>query len=119
GAGGGAGGGGLAARGGGGCAGGVPGVAQAPRDDAGLAAVLTGLLEPFDHAHVPADFTPYDAAEVARLRKQPLVDVEGTRARLLGEGGTAARPRPGEPVSGPAPRPRASRPPPPCAGARP
>jgi len=70
----------------------VPGVAQAPLDDAALAAVLNWLLEHFDHAHVPADFTPYDAAEVARLRKQPLVDVEGTRARLLGEGGTAARP---------------------------
>src|SRR5262249_50520820 len=62
----------------------VPGVAQAPLDDAALAGVLNWLLEHFDHAHVPADFTPYDAEEVARLRKQPLVDVEGTRNRLLG-----------------------------------
>ena len=65
----------------------VPGVAQAPLDDTALAAVLNWLLEHFDHAHVPADFTPYTAAEVERLRKEPLVDVEGTRARLLGESG--------------------------------
>jgi mono/diheme cytochrome c family protein len=63
----------------------VPGVAQAPLDDAALAAVLNWLLEHFDHAHVPSGFAPYSADEVGQLRKQPLVDVEGTRTRLLGE----------------------------------
>lgn len=70
----------------------VPGVAQAPLEDAALAAVLNWLLEHFDRAHVPADFTPYSAAEVARLRKQPLVDVDGTRTRLLDGSGKEGRP---------------------------
>ena len=65
----------------------VPGVAQAPLDDAALAAVLNWLLEHFDHAHVPPDFAPFTADELGRLRKRPLVDVEGTRTRLLGESG--------------------------------
>ena len=69
----------------------VPGVAQAALDDAALAAVLNWLLEHFDRDHVPSGFTPYSAEEVARLRKQPLVDVEGTRARLLGESGRDGR----------------------------
>src|SRR5215468_8121398 len=70
----------------------VPGVAQAPLDDAALAAVLNWLLEHFDHGHVPPGFAPYSADEVGQLRKQPLVDVEGTRARLLGEGDEEGRP---------------------------
>ena len=58
-------------------------MAQAGLDDAALAGVLNWLLEHFDHAHVPPGFTPFTADEVGRLRKQPLVDVEGTRTRLL------------------------------------
>jgi mono/diheme cytochrome c family protein len=61
----------------------VPGVAQAPLDDAALAAVLNWMLDHFDHAHVPPAFTPYAADEVGRLRRDPLVDVEGTRRKLL------------------------------------
>jgi mono/diheme cytochrome c family protein len=61
----------------------VPGVAQAPLDDAALAAVLNWMLDRFDHAHVPAGFTPYTADEVGRLRKQPLLNVEAERTRLL------------------------------------
>jgi hypothetical protein len=61
----------------------VPGVAQAPLDDAALAAVLNWLLDRFDHARVPAGFTPYTADEVGRLRKQPLLNVEAERTRLL------------------------------------
>ena len=61
----------------------VPGVAQAPLDDAALAAVLNWMLDHFDHAHVPPGFTPYAADEVGRLRRDPLVDVEGTRRKLL------------------------------------
>ena len=61
----------------------VPGVAQAPLDDATLAAVMNWMLEKFDHAHVPAGFVPYDAAEIGRLRTKPLTDVETVRKRLL------------------------------------
>ncbi len=61
----------------------VPGVAQAPLDDAALAAVMNWMLARFDPAHVPAGFAPYTAAEVGRLRARPLVDVEGVRARLV------------------------------------
>jgi hypothetical protein len=61
----------------------VPGVAQAPLDDAALAAVLNWMLDRFDRPHVPAGFTPYSAEEVGRLRTQPLVDVEAVRKRLV------------------------------------
>jgi mono/diheme cytochrome c family protein len=61
----------------------VPGVAQAPLDDAALAAVLNWILERFDGVHVPAGFAPYTADEVGRLRRQPLLDVERARAQLL------------------------------------
>ena len=61
----------------------VPGVAQAPLDDATLAAVMNWMLERFDKAHIPPGFVPYDAAEIARLRTKPLTDVETVRRRLL------------------------------------
>jgi hypothetical protein len=61
----------------------VPGVAQAPLDDAALAAVLNWMLDHFDHAHVPAGFVPYTAEEVGRRRKQPLLNVEAERKRLV------------------------------------
>jgi hypothetical protein len=61
----------------------VPGVAQAPLDDAALAAVMNWLLRRFDAAHLPPDFTPYAADEIGRLRATPLTDVETVRARLL------------------------------------
>jgi hypothetical protein len=32
---------------------------------------------------VPAGFTPYSPEEIGRLRKQPLLDVEAERKRLL------------------------------------
>ena len=61
----------------------VPGVAGGPLDDAATAAVLNWLLRRFDSAHVPADFRPYTAEEVGRLRQKPLTDVDGVRAKLL------------------------------------
>jgi mono/diheme cytochrome c family protein len=61
----------------------VPGVAQAPLGDAELAAVLNWMLQHFDGAHVPAGFAPYTADEVGRLRRQPLLDVDAARARLV------------------------------------
>src|SRR5216110_2667354 len=61
----------------------VPGVAQAPLDDAALAAVLNWMLERFGRDGVPEGFVPYAAAEVGRLRRRPLTDVEGARRQLL------------------------------------
>ena len=61
----------------------VPGVAQAPLDDETLAAVLNWMLNHYDQTHVPKDFTPYTAPEVAKLRKDPLVDVDKVRSQLL------------------------------------
>ena len=63
----------------------VPGVAQAPLDDAALAGVVNWMLERFDKAHIPSGFVPYAAEEIGRLRTKPLTDVEGARARLLAE----------------------------------
>ena len=61
----------------------VPGVAQAPLDDAALAAVLNWMLERFGRDDVPKGVVPYAAAEVGRLRRRPLTDVDGARRALL------------------------------------
>jgi len=61
----------------------VPGVAQAPLDDAALAAVLNWMLERFGRDDVPSGVAPYAAEEVRRLRQRPLTDVDGARRRLL------------------------------------
>ena len=61
----------------------VPGVANAPIDDAELATLLNWTLARFDAAALPGDFAPYTAEEVGRLRAQPLVDVTAERTRLL------------------------------------
>ncbi|KTE14993.1 c-type cytochrome [Sphingopyxis sp. H115] len=50
----------------------VPGVATAALSDADLAEVVNWSLVRFDAANVPADFRPYTAAEVGRLRLKPL-----------------------------------------------
>ena len=73
----------------------VPGVAQAPLDDAMLAAVMNWMLKRFDEAHLPAGFVPYDAAEIGRLRTKPLTDVESVRRRLLDAIGATAAAVPG------------------------
>ncbi|TMA99772.1 MAG: cytochrome c [Deltaproteobacteria bacterium] len=61
----------------------VPGVAQAPLDDVALAAVLNWMLERFGRDDVPKGVVPYAAAEVGRLRRRPLTDVDGARRQLL------------------------------------
>jgi mono/diheme cytochrome c family protein len=61
----------------------VPGVAQAPLDDAALAAVLNWILQEFGRDALPKDFVPYGATEVAALRQNPLTDVERVRKGLL------------------------------------
>jgi mono/diheme cytochrome c family protein len=61
----------------------VPGTAQSELDDAHTAALLTWLVREFSPEEVPADFTPYTAAEVGGARHTPLTDVWKTRAELL------------------------------------
>lgn len=61
----------------------VPGVANAQLDDAELAALLDWTLRRFDAANLPADFVPYTADEVHRLRSEPLIAVAPERRRLL------------------------------------
>ena len=61
----------------------VPGVAQAPLDDAATAAVLNWILARFGADDLPPDFTPYAPDEIGRLRRNPLTDVERVRRELL------------------------------------
>lgn len=62
----------------------VPGVATSPLGDADLAEVMNWMLWRFDQEHLPAGFAPYDAAEIGRLRTQPLrLEASRVRAQLL------------------------------------
>lgn len=62
----------------------VPGVASVDLSDERLAEVLNYTLYRFDAGHVPADFKPYTAAELAVLRKAPLrLDRGEARERLI------------------------------------
>lgn len=63
----------------------VPGVAQSGLTDGEIAAVLNWTLLEFSPEELPADFVPYDAAEVARYRPGRLIDVDPVRARLIEE----------------------------------
>ena len=60
----------------------VPGSASSGVDDAGLADILNWILVNLSPNEVPADFEPYTAEEVARLRV-PLTHAGETRARLI------------------------------------
>ena len=61
----------------------VPGSSQSPLSDLELAQVLSWMVRNLSAATVPPDFTDFTAAEVARYRGSPLVNVSETRARLL------------------------------------
>ena len=61
----------------------VPGVAQSPLGDAELAALLNWMVHNLSDVPVPEAFVEYSAAEVGRVRHQPLVGVAAARARLL------------------------------------
>ena len=64
----------------------VPGVMGSGLDDAQVAAVTNWLLATLAAPSRPADFRPYDAAEVARARARPLVDVAAQRRQLVEAG---------------------------------
>lgn len=62
----------------------VPGVATVDLPDDRLANLVNWTIYRFDPAHVPADFKPYTAAEIGRLRLHPLrLERAATRARLV------------------------------------
>lgn len=62
----------------------VPGVATAALSDKDLAELLNWTLIRFDPANMPTNFKPYDAAEVARLRRQPLrTEASSVRQQLV------------------------------------
>jgi cytochrome c551/c552 len=81
----------------------VPGSANAPLADAELAELLDWVVRRFDPEHLPADFAPYTAAEVGRLRAEKLSKVGEERAailRAISGSARAASPPPGSPRPG-------------------
>jgi len=70
----------------------VPGVATSPLSNDDLAEVLNWMLWRFDAPHIPADFTPYTAAEIGTLRTQPLrIEASSVRKELLNKADAAHR----------------------------
>ena len=63
----------------------VPGAASAPISDAELAKLLTWIVRRFGPKEALGNFAPYTEAEVAALRRAPLVDVDAVRNPLLAE----------------------------------
>ena len=61
----------------------VPGSAQAQLTDAELAELLNWILRRFGPEELASRAEPYTAAEVARHRAEPLVDVESVRRDLV------------------------------------
>lgn len=62
----------------------VPGVAQAPLDDARLAALLNWMLAQFSDSAVPAGDATFDVAFVARHRRDGPADIDAMRVRVHG-----------------------------------
>jgi mono/diheme cytochrome c family protein len=60
----------------------VPGVAQSQLDDAAVARLLNWIVAYYDAEHLPADFRPFTAEEIAAGRKRPLVNASEARAAL-------------------------------------
>lgn len=64
----------------------VPGVATVDLDDRRLAELVNWTLHTFDAEHLPRDFRPYSAEEIAALRRNPLrLERVATRARLVAD----------------------------------
>lgn len=60
----------------------VPGVSQSTLSDAELAELLNWMIQNLSISK-PTDFTRFTEAEIAGLRRTPLVDVQGTRRQLV------------------------------------
>ena len=63
----------------------VPGAANAPISDQELADVMNWLLLNFSKKELPASFEPYSAAEIGRLRREPLIEVHDRRNELIAQ----------------------------------
>lgn len=61
----------------------VPGSAQSSLDDERLADLLNWMLARFSARERPANYSPYSASEVHRLRSSPLVAVTEKRSALV------------------------------------
>jgi mono/diheme cytochrome c family protein len=61
----------------------VPGIAQSNLSSRELADVLNWLLRDFSASSAARTVTPVTAAEVARFRGEPWLDVQGARAKLI------------------------------------
>jgi mono/diheme cytochrome c family protein len=62
----------------------VPGVATSPLSSADLSEVMNWILWRFDKEHLPANFQPYTADEIGRLRVSPLrLEASRMRGELL------------------------------------
>jgi len=62
----------------------VPGVATSSLSSADLAELMNWMFWRFDQQHMPADFVPFTAEELARLRTNPLrLEAASMRTALL------------------------------------
>jgi Cytochrome c len=63
----------------------VPGVALSALNDADTASVMNWVIGNFSKGRMPTEFKPYIAGEIHALRRKHLLDVAGTRKRLVAE----------------------------------
>jgi hypothetical protein len=63
----------------------VPGIANAPIDDARLTALLNWTLQTYSPAELPTDFEPFTTKEVATLRAQRQSAPAQTRRAVLAD----------------------------------
>ncbi len=69
----------------------VPGVATSALSSADLADLMNWMFWRFDKEHLPADFKPFTAEEIARLRTSPLrLEAAPMRTALLQKADAAA-----------------------------
>ncbi len=62
----------------------VPGASQALIDDEALARLMNWIVRRFDPENA-RNLTPYEAAEVGRLRRQPVTNPTEVRRRIIAE----------------------------------
>jgi hypothetical protein len=71
----------------------VPGVATSALPSADLAELMNWMFWRFDKEHLPADFVPFTAGEIERLRAQPLrLEASQMRSDLLKKADESAAP---------------------------
>ncbi len=71
----------------------VPGVATSALPSTDLAELMNWMFWRFDKEHLPADFVPFTAEEIGRLRSQPLrLEASQMRSDLSKKAGEPAAP---------------------------